>query len=183
VMRIAVRAGLSGTLRQADLRRSAADTVGHHHSREPGYGVSGEGDCEPGGSEQWIGGSAESAGPAGPAAARPCLPLGGALERVVASGQVAIARPGLAATGERLVYTAGDQVFLLTGTKDAPPKAVDARHDHGRGVAGAQYLRCQRRCSVEAWGKFREPAQRCTRNPGYSTRRTKRAGRNELARH
>jgi len=75
---------------------------------------------------------------------------------VVAFGQVAIARPGLAATGERLVYTAGDQVFLLTGTKDAPPKAVDAQ-----GTTSGAALRLRNTCdagggvSVEALGKFR----------------------------
>jgi lipopolysaccharide export system protein LptA len=84
------------------------------------------------------------------------------LERVVAFGQVAIARPGLAATGERLVYTAGDQVFLLTGTKDAPPKAVDAQ-----GTTSGAALRLRNTCdagggvSVEALGEVPgEPAQR-----------------------
>jgi lipopolysaccharide export system protein LptA len=53
--------------------------------------------------------------------------LAGNLERVVATEHVDITRPGLEATGERLVYSAGDQVFLLTGTPTALPKAVDAR--------------------------------------------------------
>lgn len=53
--------------------------------------------------------------------------LSGDLERIVASGHVDIERPGLRATGERLVYTANDRVFLLTGDNNAPPKAVDAQ--------------------------------------------------------
>jgi lipopolysaccharide export system protein LptA len=53
--------------------------------------------------------------------------LAGNLERVIATEHVDITRTGLQATGERLVYSAGDQVFLLTGTPTALPKAVDAR--------------------------------------------------------
>jgi lipopolysaccharide export system protein LptA len=50
--------------------------------------------------------------------------LTGKLERVVASGNVDVERPGLAATGERLTYNAGDRVFLLTGDGTTLPKAV-----------------------------------------------------------
>ena len=53
---------------------------------------------------------------------------------MVASGAVAIDEPGLHATGARLVYTASQQVFVLTGEKGAPPKAVDSR---GRSTTGA----------------------------------------------
>ena len=53
---------------------------------------------------------------------------------IVASGAVAIDETGFHATGERLLYTASDQVFLLTGEKSAPPRAVDAQ---GRSTTGA----------------------------------------------
>jgi lipopolysaccharide export system protein LptA len=78
---------------------------------------------------QEIGAEAPAAGKAAPAAiggsAGPSL--AGNLDRVVATGDVEIDQPGLHATGERLVYTASDQVFLLTGDDKSPPKAVGAR--------------------------------------------------------
>jgi lipopolysaccharide export system protein LptA len=49
------------------------------------------------------------------------------LERVVAAGHVDIQQPAFRATGERLVYTVGDQVFLLTGDGKTPPRAIDAK--------------------------------------------------------
>ena len=52
--------------------------------------------------------------------------FGGSVERIVATQKVEITQPGRKATGERLVYTASDQMFLLTGTAAAPPKVVDA---------------------------------------------------------
>ncbi len=58
----------------------------------------------------------------------PAVPsLTGRVERIVAAGHVAIQQPGMRATGERLVYTASDQVSLLTGDSKNPPQAVDAR--------------------------------------------------------
>jgi lipopolysaccharide export system protein LptA len=86
----------------------------------------------------------------------------GSLERVVASGHVVIDQPGLVATGERLLYTASDQVFLLTGSADAPPKATGAR-----GTTTGAALRLRRSCdggggdSVEVLGVVPgEPAQK-----------------------
>jgi lipopolysaccharide export system protein LptA len=155
VMRIA-SGGLvySGTLSQADFTGGVrADTVDTTIRANQATAYLAKASANPG---------AAGNGPAGPAAAAGAPSLGGALERVVASGQVAIARPGLAATGDRLVYTAGDQVFLLTGTKDAPPKAVDAQ-----GTTTGAALRVRNTCdasggvSVEALGEVPgEPAQR-----------------------
>ena len=51
--------------------------------------------------------------------------LGGKVERMVGTGGVEMEQPGREATGERLVYTAADRTFVLTGTKAAPPKMVD----------------------------------------------------------
>ena len=69
---------------------------------------------------------------------------------------------GLKATGERLLYTPGDHVYLLTGTKDAPPEAMDAQ-----GTTTGAALRVRNTCdasggvSVEALGEVPgEPAQR-----------------------
>jgi len=51
--------------------------------------------------------------------------LGGRVDHMVATGAVELDQPGRKATGERLTYTASDEVFVLTGTKAAPPKMVD----------------------------------------------------------
>jgi lipopolysaccharide export system protein LptA len=51
--------------------------------------------------------------------------LGGSLERVVATGKVEIEQPGRRGTGEQLVYTASDGMFVLTGTAAAPPRMED----------------------------------------------------------
>ncbi len=48
--------------------------------------------------------------------------LGGSVERVVAQGGVVVDQPGREAKGEKLVYTAGDETYLLTGS----PRLVDA---------------------------------------------------------
>ena len=58
------------------------------------------------------------------------------------AGHVVIDQPGLQATGERLVYTASDQVFLLTGTADAPPKATGAQGYYDRFGAAAAASSC-----------------------------------------
>ncbi len=51
--------------------------------------------------------------------------MGGSVERVVATGHIEIDQPGRRATGERVVYTASDGMFVMTGTAAAPPKIVD----------------------------------------------------------
>jgi lipopolysaccharide export system protein LptA len=51
--------------------------------------------------------------------------MGGSVERVVASGHIEIQQPGRSASGEQLVYTASDGMFVLTGTAKVPPKVVD----------------------------------------------------------
>lgn len=51
--------------------------------------------------------------------------LGGKVEKMVGTGAVEMEQAGRVATGEKLVYTAGDGVFVLTGTKVTPPKVVD----------------------------------------------------------
>ena len=51
--------------------------------------------------------------------------MGGSVERIVVTGQVEMEQPGRRATGEQLVYTASDGLFVLTGTAAAPPKIMD----------------------------------------------------------
>jgi lipopolysaccharide export system protein LptA len=51
--------------------------------------------------------------------------MGGNVERIVASGQVVMEQAGRRATGEQLVYTASDGMFVLTGTPTVLPKVVD----------------------------------------------------------
>ena len=51
--------------------------------------------------------------------------MSGKLEKMVASGHVEMEQPGRRATGEQLVYTANDEMYLLTGTSAALPKVVD----------------------------------------------------------
>jgi lipopolysaccharide export system protein LptA len=51
--------------------------------------------------------------------------MGGNLERVVATGHIEIEQPGRHATGEQLVYTASDGMYVLTGTPTALPRVLD----------------------------------------------------------
>jgi len=51
--------------------------------------------------------------------------MGGSVERIVVTGQVEMEQPGRRATGEQLIYTASDSLFVLTGTAAAPPKIMD----------------------------------------------------------
>jgi lipopolysaccharide export system protein LptA len=51
--------------------------------------------------------------------------MGGNVERVVATGHIEMEQPGRRATGEQLVYTASDGMFVLTGTPAVLPKVVD----------------------------------------------------------
>jgi lipopolysaccharide export system protein LptA len=63
-----------------------------------------------------------------PGALAPIVSLGGSVERIVAQGQVEIDQPGRQAAGDRLVYTASDELFVLTGEPGAPPRLVDSAH-------------------------------------------------------
>src|ERR1700748_3694968 len=50
---------------------------------------------------------------------------GGNVDRVVATGHIDMEQPGRRATGEQVVYTASDGMFVLTGTPAVPPKVID----------------------------------------------------------
>jgi len=51
--------------------------------------------------------------------------MGGRVDHIIATGAVELEQPGRKGFGEKLVYTAVDQVSVLTGTKAVPPKVVD----------------------------------------------------------
>jgi lipopolysaccharide export system protein LptA len=61
--------------------------------------------------------------------------MGGHVDHLVASGSVVLEQPGRRGTGEKLVYTASDGVFVLTGSKAIPPKVVDATQGTTTGAA------------------------------------------------
>jgi lipopolysaccharide export system protein LptA len=67
-----------------------------------------------------------AASPPSAASARASPQLAGKVERMIATGQIQIDQPGLRATGGRLVYTAADGLFVLTGDGKLPPKLVDS---------------------------------------------------------
>ena len=149
----------SGILNQADFtggfRADTADGTIRANAGTAYLQPAGAAGAVPAGSSA-AGGTAASGG----AAAVPSLT--GRLERVVAAGHVDILQPGLRATGERLVYTANDQVFLLTGDSKNPPRAADAK-----GTTTGAALRFHSSCddsggvSVEALSAVPgEPAQR-----------------------
>lgn len=86
------------------------------------------------------------------------LSPGGGVERVVADGRIDLQWPGLEATGGRLLYTAKDETYLLTGEGKTPPRAVS-----GQGTTTGAALRFRRSCddSVEALSEVPgEPVQR-----------------------
>ena len=63
--------------------------------------------------------------------------LGGNVEKIIATQHIEITQPGRKATGDRLVYTAEDQMFVLTGTAAILPKVVDDQQGTttGAGIA------------------------------------------------
>ena len=110
----------------------------------------------------------------------------GSLDRVVASGHVVIDQPGLQATGERLVYTASDRAFLLTGDSRMRLRRRRAR----------RVLRRVRRCGcaipamaaavivLKSWELCRESRlSGCARTRGSARirRRTRESGDWDLA--
>lgn len=57
------------------------------------------------------------------------------VERMTATGHVAIAAQGREGTGERLVYTGSTGEYRLTGTASAPPRLTDPVHGNVTGAA------------------------------------------------
>jgi lipopolysaccharide export system protein LptA len=57
------------------------------------------------------------------------------IDRVIATGHVVLQQPGRRGTGEKLVYTAADEKFVLTGTSATPPHLNDRAHGTVSGEA------------------------------------------------
>lgn len=68
-----------------------------------------------------------------PEAGGPASGAGGRVERVVATGKVVVESPGRKATGSRLVYTAAEGKFEMTGDAANPPTINDAVHGTATG--------------------------------------------------
>jgi lipopolysaccharide export system protein LptA len=77
--------------------------------------------------QQSSGGSAAS-----PASENPKPNQAGQLDHLVGQGQVLVTQPTRRATGDKLVYTAADQKFVLTG---GPPSIFDAERGKITGVS------------------------------------------------
>jgi lipopolysaccharide export system protein LptA len=54
---------------------------------------------------------------------------------MIATGNVMLAQPGRRGTGDKLVYTAADGNYILTGTLNKPPHATDTQHGTTTGAA------------------------------------------------
>ena len=61
--------------------------------------------------------------------------MGGSVERIVATGHIEMEQPGRRATGEQVVYTASDGMFVLTGTAAVLPKVVDEQRGNVTGTS------------------------------------------------
>jgi lipopolysaccharide export system protein LptA len=53
--------------------------------------------------------------------------LSGSVQQIVSSGGVTITQPGRTGQGDRLVYTAADERYVLTGTTQNPPHVTDSQ--------------------------------------------------------
>jgi len=60
----------------------------------------------------------------------------GSIDKIEANGRVAVTQPGRRATGNRLVYTASDDKYIMTG---GPPSIFDAEHGNVTGVSLTLY--------------------------------------------
>jgi len=57
------------------------------------------------------------------------------IDHIIATGHVVLQQPGRRGTGERLLYTAQDGKFVLTGTSSVPPHLYDQIHGNVSGDA------------------------------------------------
>ncbi len=57
------------------------------------------------------------------------------LDRIVATGHVVFTQPGRRGNGEKLIYSAGDGKYVLSGTETAPPQLWDRVHGTTTGEA------------------------------------------------
>lgn len=61
--------------------------------------------------------------------------MGGKIDHMVATGSVVLEQPGRRGTGEKLVYTAVDSTYVLTGTRSVPPRVEDSAEGSTTGAA------------------------------------------------
>lgn len=80
------------------------------------------------------------------------------IERAVAEGNVTLQQPSRKGTGEKLVYTAADGRFLLTGTPFDPPKITDAQRGAVTGDS-ITFFNGEDRVLVESAGEVRAVTQ------------------------
>lgn len=73
-----------------------------------------------------------AAGPAAPAASAGQTSQ---VDHVVATGHVVFTEPGRRGDGEKMVYTADDGRYVLTGTPQTPPRLTDREHGTTTGAA------------------------------------------------
>jgi lipopolysaccharide export system protein LptA len=76
--------------------------------------------------------------------------MGGSVQSILATGGVHLQQPGRTAIGERLLYTAADDRYLLTGTPAVPPRVDDSQHGN---VTGASLIFHAGSDSVEVSGE------------------------------
>ncbi len=76
--------------------------------------------------------------------------MGGSVQSILATGGVHLQQPGRTAIGERLLYTAADDRYLLTGTPAVPPRVDDSQHGN---VTGASLIFHAGSDSVEVAGE------------------------------
>jgi lipopolysaccharide export system protein LptA len=62
-------------------------------------------------------------------------PSNNSVDRMTATGHVAVDWPGRKGTGEKLVYLSDDGTFTLTGTSEAQPRIADGTHGTVTGTA------------------------------------------------
>lgn len=82
------------------------------------------------------------------------------VQRIVADGNVRLIQPGRLGTGARLVYTAANGRFVLTGSDGRQPKIVDA--DHGT-VSGPKLIFASQQQEIIVGGTITHPTTTLTR--------------------
>lgn len=70
-----------------------------------------------------------------PAPKAPATKAPSQVQSIDAAGNILLQQPGRRAVGSRLIYTADDEKFVLTGTPASPPSIFDAEHGQVTGVS------------------------------------------------
>ncbi len=70
-----------------------------------------------------------------PAPKAPATKAASQVQSIDATGNILLQQPGRRAVGNRLIYTADEEKFVLTGTPASPPSIFDAEHGQVTGVS------------------------------------------------